>query len=92
MRFFALLDFQHMVLAFFLGLVAVIVTAVAWGSYPRRGKDDPDFEEGEGQITLESGVVIGSGPMAPLLVFLYVLIIAWVLGYLIIEGLLGGPI
>lgn len=92
MRFFALLDFQHMVLAFVLGLVAVIVTAVAWGSYPRRGKDDPDFESGEEKITLESGIVMGAGPIVPLLRFLYVLIILWVLGYLIIEGLLGGPI
>ncbi len=92
MRFFALLDFQHLVLAIGLGLVAVIVTVVAWGSYPRRSRDDPDFEAGEEKITLESGIVMGSGPIAPLLRLLYVLIILWVLGYLIIEGLLGGPI
>lgn len=92
MRLFALLDFQHLVLAFFLGLIAVIIAAVAWGSYPRRGKDDPDSEEGEETVTLKSGIVVGSKPVAPLLAFLYVLVVAWMLGYLIIEGLLGGAI
>ena len=92
MRFFALLDFQHWVLALVLGLVAVIVVAVAWGSYPRRGKDDPALEEDEETVTLESGIVMGTRPMAPLLGLLYVLIIVWILGYLLIEGIFGGPI
>jgi len=91
MRFFGLLDFQHMVLAFFLGLVAVIVAAIAWGAYPRRDEEE-EPEVGAEKLFFEDHGAGGFRPVPPLLVFIYVAVASWVLGYVIIEGIFGGPI
>ena len=60
MRYFTLLDFQHWVLALFLGLVAVIFVYIAWRFYP--------VPEGEGESVgerLPTGHRPGSHPIAP---------------------------
>jgi hypothetical protein len=79
-----------MVLAAFLGLTAVILIAVAFGSHRRRGE-----EEVSGQReTSEGGDVAGHGeknPFPPLLVFIYVGVVLFALAYLIIVGIKGPP-
>lgn len=86
MRYFTLLDFQHWVLALFLGLLAVIFVYIGWRFYP-----DPEEKE----ITeeqLHSGHAPGARPIAPILIFIYVGAIIWALGYAIVEGIMGGAI
>ena len=66
MRYFILLDFQHMVLAFFLGLLAVLFVYLAWRDYPEQEAEEHPGEE------LASGQGSSSHPMPPLLVLVYV--------------------
>ena len=88
MRFFAVLDFQHEILAIFLGLVSVILVYLAFGSHPVR-------EKGLGGERTERDVLFGEeaekNPVAPILLFVYVGVIVFAVAYLIRIGLQGGP-
>lgn len=86
MRFFPLLDFEHMVLAFFLGLGVLIFLYAAWAGYPHRGEEEAPHAEGK------SGVEAEHHPMVPMLRFLYVAVALWALVYVIVYGVFGGPI
>ena len=86
MRYFILLDFQHMVLAFFLGLLAVLFVYVAWRGYPAREAKEPLQEE---PATAPGS---SSHPMPPLLVLVYVGAILWLLAYVLVRGIYGGAI
>lgn len=89
MRFYTLLDFQHWLTALCLGLLSALVVHVALAGFWTRKLeklDDPyDFSRTE---------VPGSEeyPPTPVLFILYVGIMLWVLGYMIVIGLWGGPI
>ncbi len=85
MRFFALLDFQHLVLAFFLGLLGFLFVCLAWGYYPRR----PPGEEAEPE---SEGLRLGHSPIVPSLIFIYVGVSIWAIGYMVVVGVFGGPI
>ena len=85
MRYFTLLDFQHMILAFFLGLIAVICIIVAWWRYP------PQESEAE-QESIQSGRTRVPHPVPPILIFVIVGSLLAAVGYVLIVGILGGPI
>ena len=71
MRFFALLDFQYLVPAWFIGLVGAILAYKAWGSMPAavESVETPaDHEAAKPRI-------------APVLIYLYTGIVLWALGY-----------
>ncbi len=91
MRFFPVVDFQYMVLGFFLGVVCLILAFVAWGSYPRRrktGAGEAPEETGEPEPPgrYESGVP----HVTPFLVLLYAGIVVWAVFYMIVVGIRGG--
>jgi len=86
MRYFILLDFQHMVLAFFLGLLAVLFVYVSWRGYPSREGEEPLHEK------LASGYGSSSHSVPPLLVLVYVGAILWLLAYVLVRGIYGGAI
>ncbi|MHB8808638.1 MAG: hypothetical protein ACYC9M_01305 [Desulfobulbaceae bacterium] len=86
MRYFILLDFQHMVLAFFLGLLAVLFVYVAWRGYSAREAKEPLHEE------LASGHSSATNPLPPLLLLVYAGAILWLLAYVLVRGIYGGPI
>lgn len=81
MRFFALLDLQHLVLAFFLGFAAVIVLYLAFRYVPL-----PDAEEEKDTPSRE-----GRRRIPPVLIFVYAGFIVWFVAYVIMVGLKGGP-
>jgi hypothetical protein len=87
MRYFVLLDFQHMVLAFFLGLLASLFVYLAWRGYPARAgeEESPDEEPTGGRCS-------ASPPIPPLLVLVFVGAILWLLAYVLIRGIYGGAI
>ena len=87
MRYFVLLDFQHWVLALGLGLLAVILIYVGWRFYPGPEKG----EEAAGE-RLQNDHIQGSHPIAPILIFIYIGAMLWALGYVIVEGIMGGAI
>ncbi len=89
MRYFALLDFQYVVLLVFLGLTVLILIYLAfYGHALHRGKQEKS-DETEGY---PEGIRVSRNPIPPILIFLYVTFVLWALGYLIVVGLLGGPL
>lgn len=88
MRFFPLLDFQYMALAFFLGLICLILVYIAWGAYPDRSPDEKEIDEFE----ITNDHEHKKNPIAPFLIFIFVGVTAWALAYAIVVGIFGGPI
>jgi len=91
MRYFALLDFQHMVLALFLGVGFVILLYAGWMGYSDR---EPEDSEGEKEAVWDETKIMGHShnPMSPLLIFVYAGAVLWAVAYAIFAGILGGPI
>lgn len=87
MRYFFLLDFQHWVLALFLGLLAVIFIYIAWRLYP-----DPEVREEAAGERLHTGHTVSSHPIAPILIVIYIGAVLWALGYAVVVGIMGGAI
>ncbi|MEW6667782.1 MAG: hypothetical protein AB1512_21445 [Thermodesulfobacteriota bacterium] len=85
MRFFPLLDFEHMVLAFFLGIGVLILLYVAWTGYPRRKDEGVHSPDGE-------GVPPEHHPVAPILKLVYAGVTIWAVAYMIVVGIFGGPV
>jgi hypothetical protein len=86
MRYFILLDFQHMVLAFFLGLLAVLFAYAAWCGYPSRKTSEKESGEmGEAETT-------PAHPLPPILLLVFAGSALWLLGYMLVRGIFGGPI
>lgn len=88
MRFFPLLDFQYMVLAFSLGLLCLILVYVAWAGYADRSADDEEEAEGF-EVAAEHEV---KNPVAPFLILIFVGVAIWALAYAVVVGIFGGPI
>ncbi len=91
MQFFPLVDFQDWVLAIFMGLISLVLVYLAFGSHTRTRARIPTKEaEGDGEPDLLLGHGEEKNPVAPLLIFIYVGVIVFALGYLIVIGLKGG--
>jgi membrane protein DedA with SNARE-associated domain len=92
MRFFAVLDFQHEILAIFLGLVSALLIYLALRSfrYSQERKDEKGAKEQEFYESI--GVRIKNHPVPPFLLFLILGFIIWFFFYVIIFGVKGGPI
>ena len=86
MRYFSLLDFQHIVLAFTLGLVALVFAAAAWGGTAPRERAETAAPDPEEPPAAEDN------PVAPFLLLVYAAAVAGALGYAVVVGLLGGPV
>jgi predicted membrane channel-forming protein YqfA (hemolysin III family) len=76
MRYFIWLDFQYGMAAIFLGLIGLVFVYIAWVGYPRR-KMVRTLDE------LENAPKVEKNPVAPFLIFTYVGIVCWSIGYLI---------
>lgn len=90
MRFFPVLDFQHLILALFLGLVAALVIYLGFlsGRYAgRRGAELPPSESG-----YPDGIEARDNPVPPVLIFLYLGFLVWFIFYVIFFGLRRGPL
>lgn len=88
MRYFTVIDFQHVVLLLFLGAVVFVILYVAFGGYRLPSREEQphvELEEYPGDIK------VGDSGIPPLVIFVIVGFIAWALGYLIVIGLLSGP-
>jgi hypothetical protein len=85
MRYFALLDFQYVVLAVFTGIAAAILLHVAfgWPGASRRERKEPEH--------YADGLQIEKNRVPPILVFVYSAFLIWALAYLIVVGIKGEP-
>jgi len=89
LKFFPLLDFQYMILAFAFGVIGAILAYVAWAGYPARARDE---EEQTGEFEIDASHEVKRNPVPPLLILLYVGAAVWAVAYAIIIGIFGGPI
>lgn len=95
MRFFVLMDFKHMTLAFFLGLVALILVYLAWAGYPSRSHkfsfSDDELKEPTGTDD-EPKAGETKHPFPPFLMAIYIGILACSIAYMFFVGVRGGPV
>ena len=92
MRFFEVLDFQHMVLAIFLGLIAALVIYMSFRGDRYRRKSSDLVGPHEGEPGVPEKLDAGSNPIPPILIFLYAGFIVWCIVYAIYFGLKRGPL
>jgi hypothetical protein len=90
MQYFPLLNFQQIVLAFFLGAGFVFLVYVAFSGY-RRERKEPSPEELD---RLARGELADAhdpegGGIAPVLVFIYLGVIVWAVAYVVVVGING---
>jgi hypothetical protein len=90
MRFFVWVDFKYEMLAVFLGAVGLIVAYLAWASYPKRTARTPEQILERSGHELETGHDIEKNPIAPLLIFVYIVIPTWWILYVIYMWASGG--
>ena len=90
MRYFPVQDYQYMVLAFFIGLICVILTYMAWGSYPRsrEGKSAEEIAKQRGH-EMATGHHAKENPVAPFLIYLYIFISIWSISYMVFVAVRG---
>jgi Na+/H+ antiporter NhaC len=87
MRFFPLVDFQHWVLAIFLGFVVLLLIYLSLGTHHRR----PEEKSEPGEREIFSGQVHYKNPIPPLLIIVFLGVIVFALGYFLLIGMQGPP-
>jgi hypothetical protein len=94
MRFFTVIDLRHLVLAFFLGAGAVLVIYLAFRYPLKRGKESDEAKKGE--VSLAEGypddLRIDNNPVPPVLVYVFLGFVLWLICYVIFFGVLGRPV
>jgi hypothetical protein len=88
MRFFPVFDFQMVVLLTFLGLVALSLLYIAFGS--SRFSEEQDNKEEEVE-DYPGEIKAARRPLPPILIFVYVAFIVWAIVYVVAIGIKGGP-
>jgi hypothetical protein len=88
MRFFDLLDLQNLVLAIFLGLVAVVLVYLGFQSYAfsRRAREAEKIEE-----EFPGGIQVQNHRIPPFLLFVVIGFLLWAVAYVVLYGLRGEP-
>ncbi len=90
MRFFAVLDYQHEILAVFLGVVVAVLIYLAFRSYYfTRQRED---EESHRVLEYPDEIHGVNHAVPPFLLFLIFGFIVWFLIYVIFFGIRGGPV
>lgn len=93
MRFFPLIDLQHLLLGFFLGLAAALVIYLAFRYTGRKSSDASGSRQvDETGEAYPEGLRIGDNPVPPVLILLFLGFVVWFICYVLIYGLFGGPV
>jgi hypothetical protein len=87
MQFFPLVDFQHLVLAFFFGTIFLILVYLGFGSHDGREKTPEEKEEKE----ILFGEEAVKNPVPPILLVVFLGAVVFALGYFILIGVKGPP-
>ncbi len=81
-----MLDFQYVVLAFFMGLGALLILWVCFRGYHQQEEEkEQDLEH------YPEGIRTGKGPIPALLLIVYLGFLFWALGYALKVGVWGPP-
>ncbi len=90
MRFFSILDYQHEILAVFLGLVAALLIYLAFRTYYFTRKQQE--EDSDRALEYPDEIHGVNHPVPPFLLFLILGFVVWFLIYVIFFGIRGGPV
>ena len=90
MRLFSLLDFQYFILAFFLGLIAVLLVYLGFKGWLSQAREET--EEGQESLKYTDELREAKHPIPPILVFVYIGVVVWAVAYAILIGIFGGGI
>jgi hypothetical protein len=85
MRYFTLVDFQYVVLAVFIGIVLLLLVYISFGGFYKSRRKEAEAERYPEELQIEKN------PIPPILVFIYVAFIFWVISYVVIIGIKGNP-
>jgi len=90
MQYFPLLAYQHLVLAFFLGMGFVILLYIAFSSY-KQTREEMSEEELDRLARGELAEVHDpeGNRIAPVLIFIYLGVIVWSVSYVVVVGIKG---
>ncbi len=89
MRYFTVLDFQRLILGLALGVILVIAIYLTWKGYPR---DRDQLDDIDREANIDFIPASEHHPITPMLLFLYVGVAMWIIGYLVVVGIFGGPL
>jgi ABC-type antimicrobial peptide transport system permease subunit len=92
MRFFDMLNTQHLILGVFFGLIAALFVYIGFGaSYYSTGKEEGGGES-EKAFEHKEGFRSKSRPLPTVVLFLFIGFAVWLVCYVIFRGLKGGPL
>jgi hypothetical protein len=86
MRFFTVMDFQHLALALFLGLAAALAIYLSfrYGVNRWSGRKEESCEEDADEAST------GRNPTPPVLLFVYAGFLLWLIFYILLYAVNGG--
>jgi hypothetical protein len=87
MRFFFLQDFQHWLLALFLGMVLAILVYLGFTAY--EDSKTRAGQKGEEESTYPDGILAKNFPTPVFILFLYLGILIWAILYVVFVGMRG---
>ncbi len=87
MRFFFLLDYQHWLLAFCLGLILAILVYLGFSAY--EDSSSRSNKKTEEEFTYPDGIRGKNFPTPAFIIFIYLGFIIWAILYVIFVGLRG---
>ena len=92
MRFFYILNTQHLILGVFFGLIASLLVYIGFGGfYYSTGKDETGGEGGE-DFERREELHPKRRPLPSVVLFLFIGFVVWFVCYVIFQGLKGGPL
>ncbi len=92
MRFFDMLNTQHLILGIFFGLIASLLVYIVFGGfYYAADEKEGGGEPGE-DFSHEEDVRPKRRPLPSVVLFLFIGFVVWLVCYVIFQGLKGGPL
>jgi hypothetical protein len=92
MRFFDILNTQHLILGVFFGLIAALLVYIGFGgTHYSTGKEEGG-DESEEDSGYKEGFRSKSRPLPTVVLFLFIGFAVWFVCYVFFRGLKGGPL
>jgi RsiW-degrading membrane proteinase PrsW (M82 family) len=92
MRFFDILNTQHLILGLFFGLIAALLVYIGFGGfYYSAGKGEGGGESGE-DFEHKEDSRSKHRPLPTVVLFLFIGFVVWLVCYVVFRGLKGGPL
>lgn len=92
MRFFDILNTQHLILGLFFGLIAALLVYIAFGGFYYSTGKEGGAGESEEDFAHKEEFPSKHRPLPTVVLFLFIGFLVWLVCYVIFRGLKGGPL